>query len=468
MTAYLIRWQWIILKRQWLDFRTAIGLGVNILFQIIIVLSALANQQSYAITIPIFVAYSTAFTLVQTMNGYSQAMVVSTLGLLGAAPIAHRPKTAMVLFSLVVTAAINAGILALGLGLSLFIHGYHLGAFLAMILIFITSLCLNAGIGAGLSAWASQWLPARLKHQTGVIISPLIFILMGAYSVTNQRDPQFITRIGNFLISIAAHPSQAYPQIIDLLTAAFVGVLFAAIPFGKRFSVLSQRPADVLSTDGRTYHYRPVPTGLLRVLFWREWLLLTRTKGLSMLLGVIFLSTFAFFPGKLNNVAFIFLGIQAGALLHSGTDLKSLPLIYLAPIRLDRFWLRRLLILFPQSIIQAGIFFAINYLAHHETLSLITVLDDVMLDILGAIGASFFSFLINRHQQPAKNRKLRITGRVLAGTLLYSIIPFGLALLNARLPLLGFSVDAILCLALLYFGPIFLRTNKSIQYPLGS
>ncbi|KUO94764.1 hypothetical protein [Ferroacidibacillus organovorans] len=468
MTAYLIRWQWIILKRQWLDFRTAINLGVNILFQVVLVVSALADPQSYASTIPMFVAYSSIFILIQTMNGFSQATAVSTLGLLGAAPIAHRPKMAMVLFSLVVTAAINSGILALGLGLSLFIHGYHLGAFLAMILIFITSLCLNAGIGAGLSAWASQWLPTRLKHQTGVIISPFLFLLMGAYSVMSQRDPQLFTRTGNFFISIAAHPSQAYPQINALLTAAFVGVLFAAIPFGRRFSVLSQRPADVLSTDGRTYHYRPVPTGLLRLLFWREWLILTRTKGLSMLFGVLFLSTFAFFPGKLNNVAFIFLGIQAGALLHSGTDLKSLPLIYLAPIRLDRFWLRRLLLLLPQSIIQAGIFVAILYLAHHETLSLTTVLDDMMLDILGVIGASFFSFFIYRHQQPAKNHKLRLTGRVLTGTLLYSIIPFGVAFLNARLPLLGFSFDAILCLALLYFGPIYLRTNKSIQYPLGA
>ena len=474
MTSYLLRWQWLILKRQLLSRVMIVNLIGNLIFQIGIVVAVLLDPKDYTTTLPMFVLYTGIMALSLTMTGFSQAMVVASMGVLGVAPLEHRPKMAMVLFSLMVVAVINAGLLAVGLGVSFLLHGDGLGALVVMALTFITSVFVFAGVGAGLTALLTKWLPARLRPQAGAVVAPFMVLLMSLFALLSGHYPNLLQPFSNVFMHIAAHPATSLRQIGDLLLAAGVGAVAGAIPFTRGFSSLSQQPMGLVSNDSRSYKQTTAPSqpGLFRLLLWRELVLLGRNKGLLLLPAVLILIFFSISP-NMSGFGFLFLGVQIGAAVHNAIGVKALPLIYLAPIPLDKFWTRRLLILLPQALIISILFLIIKSVALHSV-DWMTGIDDIAMTLLGVCAMSFFTFFMTKGLQSAQDSNprrfsmARLTGRSLGMMLLTFVVPFGIAILNRKLPLQGFIVDTGLIVGFLLFGRTYLREKVSLQYPLGS
>lgn len=396
MTSYLLRWQWLILKRQLLTPPMIVNLSVNMIFQIGIVVIVLFDPKSYATTLPMFVLYTSGLALSQTMSGFSQAMMAASMGVLGIAPLGHRSKMVMVLFSLMVVAVINAGLLAVGLGVSLLLRGDGLGALVVLVLTFLTAVFVFAGVGSGLTALLTSWLPNRLKPQAGVIFGPFLFIFMSVFSLFSEHHPHLSQPFGNVFVHIAVHPATSLRQIGYLLAATGIGAVAGAIPFTRGFSSHSQKPLGLVSNDSRTYKKTTAPSqpGLFRLLLWRELVLLGRNKGLLLLPAVLILIFLSISP-NMSGFGFIFLGVQIGATVHNAIGVKALPLIYLAPIPLDKFWTRRLLILLPQVLIIGVVFLIIKSIALHSV-DWVTGIDDIAMTLLGVCAMSFFTFFMTK------------------------------------------------------------------------
>lgn len=469
MTSFLLRWQWLLLKRQLFAMPMVIGLIVTAFFQAIVIILALADSNDFTDNLLPFVIYASLMALSQSMTGFSQSLAIASTGLLGIAPIPHHPKVAMVVFQVAVISGINAGLVSLGLGISLLIHGgFSFGALLAITLVFATEICLLAGVGVGLTAFLSRWLPDRLKVQAGVIISPLIFIVIIFYAFLTQYHPNLSHNFGLIFVSMAKHPGQSGDDIIGMLALSLVGVICGMIPFARGFSGLSERIIGVSATDSREAKQTNVPPGLMRLLLWREWILLRRTLGIALLPGVFMLVLFSVMPGGMAGAGYMFLGLKSGAAMFSGIGVGPLPLLYLAPVSLTALWLRRFAILLPQALILAVLYFIVLQVIHHP-ISVLHEVDNLVMVGLGVSGMSFASFLIPQRQADRKKGRVgQLTGVALLTTVVTSLAPFAIAALNDRLPLPGLILDMGLISGIFVFGPTFLKKKKLLQCQLRS
>lgn len=466
MVQYLLRWQWLLLKRQLFTLPMLVGLGTNVVFQLGILVAALSDPSQYTDNITPFVLYASLMALSQTMNGFSQSLAVASMGLLGIAPINHRSKMAMVLFELTVLSAMNAIMIALGLGVSLMLHGSGPGSLLVMVLVFIAGGCLYAGLAACLATLVSHLLPAKLKTHSGALLSPLMFVLIAVLNRLDNHHPQVVRRFGEFFVSMAQHPWDHRGHAELLLAFAVAGVVLASIPFATGFADVSQRVADASSKDSRTYRQNPAPRGLFRLLVWRERIVLLRGRGLALLPGLAILAFFTLLmPGQFTDVGFIFFGVQMGAVAISGFGTKPLQ-VYLAPTPLSSFWLRRLVILAVETFVIAGLYLVLESVLHRP-ITLLRAVDDLALALLGVCGMSFFIFLLPQGRyEGVRAGKGKMTATAVLTTIGSSLVPYVLAGFNEWRPVTGLVLDLGLITGFLWFGPAYLRQAVRFHYPL--
>lgn len=92
----------------------------------------------------------------------------------------------------------------------------------------------------------------------------------------SDHHPHFFDPLANLFVQTAAHPATSMHQISLFFAVAAIGAVLAILPFTRKFSSISQRPPALSATDSRSYKKTAVPSeqGLLRLLLWREWLLL--------------------------------------------------------------------------------------------------------------------------------------------------------------------------------------------------
>ncbi|WAH37224.1 hypothetical protein [Alicyclobacillus dauci] len=470
MTAYLLRWQWLFLKRQLSSISMLVQLIISAFFQVILLASFLGSGSDYTSSITMVVLYTTCMTLGQCMNGFSQAQTVASMGLLGVAPIDHRPKMAMVAFNVTFIAALNAAFLALGMCASFMIHGAIAGALLVGLLVFVSGTAFFAGIAAGLTTWLGHLLPARMKKAAGTIMSPVMFLIVIIYPILEHRDPALIRGMGNLFMQPALHPAAAERQLLVFLFFLLVGVGVGVTPFAKQFSKFSNRLVEITDTDSRKYGPSIIPEGHLRSLIWMERIQLRRTKGAPLLSGAIFLVLIAVMPSDTpGGLWFLYLGLQFGFMLFSFAGPKGIPLVYLAPLNIKQWWYARMAILLTEAFAIA-VLYLVTQVISHGPITVFTGIRELAMLVCGVTGTSFMAVIFpsSRYHAGQKQRRRKgfTTGIVIA--LVTSVVPIGLAFLNQKWPLIGFIVDLGIIVGVLRFGTRFLDEKTSVKYPLSS
>ena len=463
MTRYLMRWQFLMIKRQMLTFQGLFPLLMGILFQVaFLTVMLIHGTQHLAAAITPVVFYVSLFGLVQVAGSFTQLIALSTLGLLGVAPITPRDKIQMVAGSLMFTAGLNATILSMGIGIVLGLRYGLAGGVLVAAVLWITGFSLYMGLGIGLNSLLISRLPVKMRKNGGVLfLGLLIMVVSPLYALMSQHDPSLANSLGGALVAISAQKSGAWSLVLTLLGVSAGLLIMVLLPLRKNASAFANKMGDVISTDSKEYHSGRFPRGLTRLLLWREFVTLARRPILA--IGVLlFVSAMAAeMPGPFYLWLFGILGSQIGATVLALGSPSVLALLYIAPIRLETYWYKRLISLSPLSLLLSLALTAV-LLFTRRVLAPITAVDGFVLCFLAMMATSFFAIYFKPTSSQARKRNVVFSTIVMFAVVL---VPMGLGVLDQTRPLLGFFVTGACTLGIAAIGGPLIRRKRALQYP---
>ncbi len=463
MTRYLIRWQFLIIKRHIMTFQGLFPLLMGIFFQVaFLTVMVIHGAQNLAAAITPVVFYVSLFGLVQVAGSFTQLIALSTLGLLGIAPITPRNKIQMVAGSLMFTAGLNATVLSMGTGIALGLHYGLTGGVLVAAVLWITGFSLYMGLGIGLNSFLISRLPVKIRKNGGVLsVGLLIMVASPLYALVSQHDPRLTNSLGAVLVAISAQKSGAWTSVLTLLGVSAGLLIMAVLPLRKNASAFANKMGDVISTDSKEYHSGRFPQGLTRLLLWREFVTLARRPILA--IGVlIFVSVMAAeMPGPVYLWLFGVLGSQIGATALALGSPSALALLYIAPIRMDTYWYKRLISLSPLSLLLCLALTTVILFTRHVLTPLIMV-DGFVLCFLAMIATSFFVIYFKPTVSQTRKRNVVFSTIVMFAVFL---VPMGFGVLDQTRPLLGFFVTVACTLGIAAIGGPLIRRKRALQYP---
>lgn len=463
MTGYLLRWQLLFFRRHLFTVQSMIPLAVNVLFQGILIASLFGSAQDFQQNIVMVVAYSSSFALSQTTAVYVQVLAVASSGLLGIAPIPPRPKVAMALVEMLFAAALQALVIALGLGVALMFRVSVPGGLAVMLLTFLSGLFVYGGLAAGLTALFSLILPPKMRAAIPAFSGILYFITMGLYLLAEHRFPRVLTAIANVFLRTARHPFAAGGDTLVFVVAAVAGIAIGVIPMARSYGKILLQPLPIGSQSSKTYAAARAPHGVLPLFLWRERIAVLRNRA-TLILIVIGAGALVVLPQDFGSFVFVMLGIQAGASVFSMCPPKSISLFYLLPLSPSQLWKARMIAMAPLTAL-ATVIFLITMGIRTPSLDAGHLLCALTLPAAGLVGASFLVMLnpsIYSNSGAGQKRTVRST---LSMSLLFSFAPIGLAALSDKLPWPGLVVNLGIIFGVLYFGRTWLDARSAVRYP---
>lgn len=275
MTSYLLRWQWIMLKRQLVSMDILPLLIFNFIFQAAIIIFAIISGKQLLSNVVQMLLFLTVFQLAQTANAFGQGIAASSSGLFGIAPIDHRPKIAMALLPLVWMSLFSSLLSSLSLGVvALLDHASMAGALWLGLIVFLSSLFFFMGGGAGMAALASTILPTRLKPRAGILILPLFLPLPLVFPIVTERAPWLVTDLGTSLFQIAFSPGRFTVASDALLGLGATGILLFVLPLSRLFEGMTNQAIGTPGVSLRRHKRSMAPNGVFWLLLWQEWVVI--------------------------------------------------------------------------------------------------------------------------------------------------------------------------------------------------
>lgn len=462
MTRYLLRWQWVFVKRYLLTAQGIIPIAVNVLFQGILFASMFGSNKDLASNIVMVVAYASSFALAQTTTVYLQALAVTSSGLLGIAPIPSRPKIIMAMSEMLVMALLQSFVVALGIGILLSTRVSVIGGLWVWLLTFATGVCVYGGVATGLTALLTMVFPPKLRAVAPAFSGLLYFATLLLYTFANHRAPGVIEAIAGVFLHTARHPVGAGSGAAWFLIAALVGIAAGLVPMARSYGKTVLAPASIAQSSSKAYVPSVAPPGLVPLLLWRERIAAGRSRMLLIALAIAAV-VIAILPQNLSSWVFVFLGVQLGSTVLSIALPKSIPLLYLAPVHPSRLWLGRVVSLVPATAVATVLFLVIT-VVRTPNLQVANVLCNLCVPFTGLVGTSFLVMINPGSFTAGQRRKQSIRG-ILSMTLVASVVPIGLAVLNMLAPWPGLVVDIGILGGVLHFGPTFLDNHLPVRYP---
>ncbi|MHB1629053.1 MAG: hypothetical protein ACYCVB_11890 [Bacilli bacterium] len=472
MTGYMLRWQWMMLKRQLFSMEMMPLLIFNFIFQAAIIVFAIISRNQLAQNVMQVILFLAVFQLAQTANAFGQGIAVASSGLFGIAPIGHRSKIAMALLPLIWLSLFSALPFSISLGVVVLLdHASTIGALWFGLVLFLASLFFYMGGGAGAAALASAVLPARLKPHAGILILPLFFPLPLVFPILEKRAPWLITNLGTGLIHIAFAPGRFTAAVGVLLGLGAIGLLLFVLPLSSLFEGMTNQVIVTPAVSSKQHKRSATPDGVWRLFLWQEWVTTKRSRGMYLLIPLVLLCFFSLLPGQVSNWGWAFLGGQFGGQIWGIFGLKGKSTLFGAPLHLCSYWWRRLTILALEIVLVGFVYFLAEAL-FRARVEPVMLLADGLLALFGASAASLAALLLGQSftsEAQSADKRMKIW-RVIA---VRGIIPMilnlgliGLAIFNQRQPMYGMWVDGVLSAVLIATGIAYLRRSRKMMYVL--
>lgn len=518
MTLYLIRWHWIAMKRQLRTRQGFVPLLFNLIMQVsIVVFTLILNTRDVAQMLTFFLAMISVYSLMQVTIGYSNALLFTSLGLLGIAPISGRAKSALALFSMSFYVGINALLLALGVGIALGVRYDPVGGIFVALILAVAVSCFIMGLGAAYTSWVMAKVPAKHKRTAAAMIGVLLLLVLVPTQLVLQKYAPGLSRApGYALISMAQHPLRASDTILVFALIAAFGLALAAVPFVGSISERASRVSDMGVVDARAYRSRSAPRGLIRLFQWRQRIVISRNR-LLWALPLVF-ALFSLMPGSIGGFWTMMVGIQFGGLTMSS------PVYHLAPIEPLRLWRVQMAALLP-FVSGFTVFVLVIQSVVNHAFAPMKFADGLAMAALGFCAVSWVSAYFRRslirsntgesggardtqgtarrvketknrwawlaaprlrkgpgrrlalpeapgsedRPRPAgvKGRRREASPSLLASLVLMfssGVFPLAIVMINEYAPAVGLALDLVLIAAVLLAGPPLIRRKRSLHY----